>query len=423
VPCKGLVGPWAHKYPHLGVPGPAIGFLQETLRWFDHWMKGTDTGIMDEPRLRVWMQDSVPPSARYEVRPGRWVGEPDWPSPGNIQPTGYKLTYGLDLVPDSQEVPDDHLSIQSPLFVGLYAGKWCSYNAPPDLPHDQRDEDGGALVFDTPRLKAPVEICGQPEVELTLSSDKPVAMVAVRLVDVQPDDKATRISYGLLNLSHRDSDEFPEPLESGKTYRVRVKMKHIAQRFPAGHSIRLSISTVYWPLAWPAPEPVKLTVHTGQSRLVLPQRPPRPADDDALPAFAEPEGAPPLDKTQLVPTDEAWTVIRDLANDKSTLEVINDEGRYRINPLNLEIASRTTERYSYRGSDYLSLRGWTEWQRSFRRPNPDPREPDWEVTTITRTLMTSDATHFRIRATLDAFEGDSRVFAKTWDEAIPRDLV
>ena len=130
-----------------------------------------------------------------------------------------------------------------------------------------------------------------------------------------------------------------------------------------------------------------------------------------------------MDRTQLVPVEEAWTVVRDLANDKSTLEVVNDEGRYRINPLNLEIASRTTERYSYSGSDYLSLRGWTEWQRSFRRPTPDPREPDWEVTTITRTLLTSDATNFRIRATLDAFEGDSRVFAKTWDEAIPRDLV
>ena len=75
--CKGLVGPWAHKYPPLGEPGPAIGFLQEALRWWDWCLKGIDTGIMDEPRLRVWMQDSVPPSARYDVRPGRWVA--GWP--------------------------------------------------------------------------------------------------------------------------------------------------------------------------------------------------------------------------------------------------------------------------------------------------------------------------------------------------------
>jgi hypothetical protein len=420
VPRKGLVGPWAHKYPHLGVPGPAIGFLQETLRWFDHWLKGRDTGIMDEPMLRVWMQESVPPSARYDVRPGRWVAEPSWPSP-NIGTRGYKLTYGHDLVPEDEQVEARTLDIQSPLFVGLYGGKWCSYNAPPDLPHDQRDDDGGALVFETERLAGPLEICGQPEVELELASDKPVAMVAVRLIDVAPDDKATRVSYGVLNLTHRDSDEFPEKLEPGKRYRVRVQLKHIAQQFPAGHAIRLSISTCYWPLVWPAPEPVKLTVVTGESRLLLPERPPRPAEEAALEPFAEPEGAPTLATTPIQPTHEEWTVIRDLAHDKTTLQVINDEGRYRIDSIDLEIAARVTERYSYYDETYASLRGETEWVRSFRRPNPGGE--DWEVWMITRTLMTSDAENFRIRATLDAYEGDTRVFSKTWDETVPRDLV
>ncbi|MEL6172407.1 MAG: CocE/NonD family hydrolase, partial [Pseudomonadota bacterium] len=53
-PCKGLVGPWAHKYPHFAKPGPAMGFLQECLRWWDYWLKGIETGIMDEPQLRAW---------------------------------------------------------------------------------------------------------------------------------------------------------------------------------------------------------------------------------------------------------------------------------------------------------------------------------------------------------------------------------
>src|SRR5690606_38978645 len=57
VPRLGLVGPWSHKYPNLCVPGPAIGFLQETIRWWDHWLKGLDTGIMDEPMLRAYMLD------------------------------------------------------------------------------------------------------------------------------------------------------------------------------------------------------------------------------------------------------------------------------------------------------------------------------------------------------------------------------
>ncbi|MDW7745433.1 CocE/NonD family hydrolase [Halomonas sp.] len=417
VPRKGLVGPWAHKYPHLGVPGPAIGFLQEALRWWDQWLKGTDTGIMDEPMLRVWMQESVPPSARYDERPGRWIAEPDWPSP-NIGAEAFRLTEGHDLVPEGEGGQDDEavLDIRSPLSVGLYAGKWCSYNAPPDLPHDQRDEDGGSLIFQTARLEAPLEICGSPLVELELSADQPVAMVALRLSDIAEDDKATRVSYGLLNLTHRDSDEHPEPLEPGRRYRVRIPLKHIAQQFAAGHAIRLALSTSYWPLAWPAPQPARITLWPGASRLLLPRREPRPAEEAALPAFAEPEGAPPLAKTLLQPTQETWQVIRDLANDRTTLEVINDEGRYRIDDIDLEIAARVTERYAYAYGSYDSVSGWTEWQRSFKRG-------DWEVSTLTRTLLTSDADNFRIRATLDAWEGDTRIFARTWDETIPRDLV
>ncbi|WP_040244211.1 CocE/NonD family hydrolase [Chromohalobacter japonicus] len=421
VPRKGLVGPWAHKYPHLGVPGPAIGFLQESLRWWDHWLKGKDTGIMDEPMLRVWMQESVPPSARYETRPGRWVSEPSWPSPRiDMQP--FHLTSGHDLLPAtaSSTRAEDHdetpLSIRSPLSVGLFAGKWCSYNAPPDLPHDQRDEDGGALVFQTARLDRDIEICGQPMVELEIEADQPVAMVAIRLSDIAEDDKATRISYGLLNLTHRDSDEHPQPLEPGTRYHVRVSLKHIAQQFPAGNAIRLSISSSYWPLAWPAPAPVKLTIHPAGSRLLLPCRTPQPQEEAALPAFAPPEAAPPLAKTLVQPSQETWRVIRDLANDQTTLEVINDEGTFRLDDIDLELSVRITERYTYAYGNYDSISGWTQWERSFRRG-------DWMVRSVTRTLMTSTTESFRLRATLDAYEDDSRVFAKSWDEEIPRDLV
>ena len=101
------------------------------------------------------------------------------------------------------------LTVQSPLTLGLFAGKWCSYSATPDLPHDQREEDGGALVFETRPLDEPLEVLGAPVVELDVASERPVAMVAVRLSDVAPDDKATRVTYGLLNLTHRDGHARP----------------------------------------------------------------------------------------------------------------------------------------------------------------------------------------------------------------------
>ena len=78
-PRKGLIGPWAHAYPHAAYPGPQIGFLQEALRWWDFWLKDIENGIMDEPMLRAWMQESVRPATTYAERPGRWVAETRWP--------------------------------------------------------------------------------------------------------------------------------------------------------------------------------------------------------------------------------------------------------------------------------------------------------------------------------------------------------
>jgi uncharacterized protein len=91
VPRKGLIGPWAHSYPHFALPGPQIGFLQEMLRWWDYWLKGVDTGVMDEPILRAWMTESVKPASHHEVLPGRWIAETSWPAP-RITPRRLFLT-------------------------------------------------------------------------------------------------------------------------------------------------------------------------------------------------------------------------------------------------------------------------------------------------------------------------------------------
>ena len=80
-PCKGLIGPWAHDYPEDGAPGPAIGFLQEAVRWWDCWLKGQDNGMMDEPKLRAWMPEARRPAAGYLTHPGRWLATGSWPAP------------------------------------------------------------------------------------------------------------------------------------------------------------------------------------------------------------------------------------------------------------------------------------------------------------------------------------------------------
>ncbi|WP_020676206.1 CocE/NonD family hydrolase [Geopsychrobacter electrodiphilus] len=409
-PRLGLVGPWSHRYPHDGIPGPAIGFLQEVVRWWDYWLKDQPNGIMDEPMLRAYMLDSVPPTTSYKTRPGRWVTESSWPSP-NIQSKSFTLGW-RGIVPGFGHAPEVIETIRSPLSVGLFAGKWCSYSAAPDLPHDQRQEDGGALTFDSEVLLETMEILGQPLVELVLSADQPVAMVAVRLSDIAADDKATRVTYGMLNLTHRDSHEQPAPLEVGRQYRVQIKLNNIAQTFPAGHRFRISVSTSYWPLAWSPPRPVCLAVLTGASRVILPVRVANPTAEK-LCTFDEPQAAQQPRTEQLGLTERNWRVIRDLENDVSTLEVFKDEGVVCIKEIDLEMEKCVREWYSFQGDDFDSVRGEVLSERGVRRG-------DWYVKTVTRTVLQSDAENFYLRADLDAYEAGFRVYCQSWDRTIPR---
>lgn len=412
VPRRGLIGPWGHKYPHISEVQPSIDFLGDCLRWWDRWLKGIENGIEKEPRLIMWMGED--PSPLSLQREGRWIVEPNWPIKGTDPSVLTLCRHGLEF--DRPDGPDVPLEVQSPLSVGLFAGKWYSYAAKTDLPFDQREEDGGALVFDTVALEEPLEIVGAPLVDLELSVDKQVATVAVRLSDVGLDGKVSRVTYGLLNLTHRDGRHAdPSPVEVGQRIRVGVYMNHVAHRFAPGHKLRLAVSTSYWPLAWPPPEPVRMNIWTGSSSLFLPVRPPRP-EDETFQSFGPPVAAEPIASTLLIPAHREWSVNHNLAKNESVLQIVNDDKKYRLDDIDLSVHRQVTERYSYRNYDYATVRGEVAARRTFERG-------DWSILTLTRTVMTSTRTHFRISATLDAYEGDSRVFAKTWNEIIPRRLV
>src|SRR5690625_1352205 len=216
-----------------------------------------------------------------------------------------------------------HINIESPLSVGQFGGKWCSYNAPPDMPYDQREEDGGAMVFDSAPLAERLELLGQPLLELNIAADQQVAMVAVRLSDVAPDDAATRVSYGLLNLNHYAGSDNPQLLTPGEKHRVTVPLNGLAQSFPSRNRIRLSISTSYWPVVWPPPHPVRLTVDPNDSALILPVRP-QTDDPDLIPTFGEPEGSAPIETFQVHPGEQDWRISRNLVDLTGKLECIKE---------------------------------------------------------------------------------------------------
>ncbi|MCI0429629.1 MAG: CocE/NonD family hydrolase [Rhodospirillales bacterium] len=410
-PCKGLIGPWAHKYPHFAKPGPAIGFLQETLRWWDHWLKGQDTGIMDEPMYRVWMEEPIRPAAYLPHRPGRWVAELSWPS-SNIRRRRFALNPGrLGERPE----PETALTFSSPQDTGLYGGAWCPHGLGPDLASDQREEDGKSLCFDSSVLTEQLEILGAPVLELELASDRPVAMVAARLCDIHPDGTSERVSYGLLNLTHRESHEEPSPLEPGRRYRVRVQLNDIAHAFPAGHRIRVALSTSYWTIAFPMPEPVVLTIHTGASSLELPVRPPR-KEDTALGEFPPPRGATPLAQTALRKGGTRRLIERNLAADETVFTRQDDTGTYRIDAIDLTVDQVKTGVYRIKADDPLSADITIHWTQKLARG-------DWRVRTETETRFRATKEEFLIQATLDAYEGDMRVYSQNWDRRIKRNLV
>ncbi len=410
-PKKGLIGPWAHKYPHFAKPGPQIGFLQESLRWWDKWLKGIETGIMDEPEYRVWMEEPAPPLAYYDERPGRWVAEPQWPSP-NVEVRILALNAGGRL--EETPAPESVAETLSPQSVGEGCGAWCGFGIGPERPLDQRADDARSLCFDSDPLPARLEIMGAPQVTLELSVDRPVAFVAVRLNEIAPDGAVTRITYGLLNLTHRDSHEHPTALVPGERYKVTVVLNDIAHAFAAGSRIRVAVSTSYWPLVWPSPEPVTLKIFTGASRLELPVREPR-AEDAKLRPFAASEGAEPLAKTYHRPSKGRRWIERDIGTGISTYCIEEDMGRATIEHIGLETDFVQRESYRIRDDDPLSAEIEIAYSIAIGRG-------DWKTRSETRTVMRADRTHFIIEASLDAYEGKKQLVSRRWNERIPRDF-
>lgn len=411
-PRKGLIGPWAHSYPHTAIPQPAIGFLQECLRWWDYWLKGIDTGIMDEPMLRVWMPEAIPPQPRELYWPGRWVAEETWP-PRNVHEQIYYLNERrLEDSPPQEQA----LQIKGAQICGSTAGVWCPYGTRFGMPIDQRADDGLSLTFTSAPLQYPMEILGFPLVTLKVSVDQPNALLAVRLCDLAPDGSSRLISWGLLNLTHRENHHDPKPLIPCEIYIVKIELNVTAHHLAVGHRWQLAVSPTYWPHAWPSPQAVNLTLYQGEdSRLTLPVRLPNPLDQ-FLCDFEEPEGAPPLECEIIRPEKASRTIQYDVVSAKLTMTDCIDEGRQRIISNNLEYDSVIKNIFSIVEGDPLSAQVRCERKIELRRG-------DWETRIQTYSLMTSDDKYFHLTNVLDAYEKEVRVFTRSWTKKIPRLMV
>jgi putative CocE/NonD family hydrolase len=416
VPHKVTVGPWAHLYPHEAIPGPAVGFLQEALRWWDHWLKGIDSGVMSEPAHRFYMMESAGPVPHIEHRDGRWITEATWPSP-HVHLQTLSLEPGR-LCSESRAPSRQSLSIGSPQTTGLAAGDWASFGNPGDLPVDQSLDSFGSLEFDGEPLTERLEVLGNPEAVLEVAADRSVACVVVRLIDVAPDGSAALVSRGFLNLTQRDSRETPAPMIPGARYQVAVSLHGTGYVFQAGHRLRVAISTAYWPIIWPAPEPVTLTLFMSASQLRLPVRTPQPGDVETA-ALPPPVAATPSPVTVLREGRVERSIVTDPATGQVNHRLYTDGGvfgawgKFRLEDIGLEMSHAYERNYRIHPADPNSATATMTQTYEMGRG-------DWQVRIDASAEMRSTLTTFELTAWIQAFEGDAPVCRREWSASIPR---
>ncbi|MGR3480920.1 CocE/NonD family hydrolase [Salipiger marinus] len=411
-PVRGIVGPWIHKYPHFAAPEPRIGFLQEALRWWDRHLKGQDADGAEDPAYAAYLIHGDRPATWYRHRPGHWITAPDWPAPDlrhdrlalGLTPQGHgTLTLG-------QDAPDAFAcQLSSPEDCGLDSGEFCAIFLGPEMPGDQRRDDALSACFDTGPLPQ-TNIFGAPALRLRLKSDRPVAHVAVRLNHLHPDGASTRISWGVLNLCHRNGHEAPEPLVPGEEVEVTVPLDHIAWRLPEGHRLRVAVSSSYFPMIWPSPERVTLVLTGGA--LDLPCHPGGGSEDQIT--FPEAEAAEPLALEVLRPEAHVRSTAIDRQSGLVTLVIEDDFGEARDPGHGLISGSVLRERWQIHPDDPGSARAETHWTQVVARDG-------LRLRTEAHTALWSDAGHFHLSGRLEAWENDRLIHARDVSHSVPRD--
>lgn len=362
---SGLVGPWPHGYPDRTATGPddGIGFLQETLRWWERWLTGgggadaadagadaaaavagrtgrgadapdTDGGTGTGRTATDGGADAAPgdgtdgtdgtgrtgtgaagtdgtgtgtsgagaawPGLRY--RPGGGGAErPGWAATAWPSPRVTEVPYGLG---------GDPVLVASPPHTGVDAGAFRPSGQAGELPPDQREEDARSVCFEFPVGDAPLTVLGRPRLTLRLRAPGVYGQVAARLCDVAPDGASRLVTRGAAPTTAPDGDApagavvgaagSDGGIAGGTGRTVEVTLSLAAHVFAPGHRIRLAVSSAYWPWLWPEPGAAGFTVEPAGSLLALPVLGP---DDGAAgpPPGHEPDHEPEQEPEHAAP--------------------------------------------------------------------------------------------------------------------------
>ena len=247
---KLVIGPWPHGVPvrtasgdrQFG-PAASVDARELVLRWYDHWLKGVDTGMLDEPPVRlyvlgedVWRDEAAWPLDR--ARPTRWY----------LRSGGRANTRGgdgaLSVEAPGAEPADSYVydpADPTPSVAGAVRR--------PDGPADQgpvEDRDD-VLVFSSPPLDREVEVTGPIVAHLWASSSALDTDWVVKVCDVHPDGYVLRLSDGMIRARYRRSQAEPSPLEPGRVEEYVIELLPTSNLFRRGHRIRVEVASASFP--------------------------------------------------------------------------------------------------------------------------------------------------------------------------------
>jgi hypothetical protein len=415
-PVKGIVGPWAHTWPNLPYPEPGVEWRREAVRWFDYWLKGDDTGIMDEPRFAVYVREWHPPGVVDKV-PGYWRWEEGWPIDRTKKLALY--VHADHTLSSARSVGGDgqtHRLRYLPT-VGVEASGNVNWWG--DFPWDQRGTDAYSLVYDSDPLDQDLEILGFPRAILHVSADAPLADWIVRISDIAPDGTVTQVAGAGLSGAQRKSSEEPEPLVPGQVYKLEYDLHFTSWVFPKGHRIRLAVNNALWPMIWPTPYAMTTTLDVegaNASHIVLPVVPesdrtgPRflpPAKNPELPGYADLKLGDETDSGYA----ETKSIERSLLTSKTRIAAPGTSGsvypwatiKYWENMVH-EAQDNDPARASVTGKSRYTV------------------ELEDRTLTVEGDLsFTSDRENFYYTYTRRVLENGKLIKEKTWEETIPRD--
>lgn len=253
---------WLLMFPHAHVElGPGLpGFPPELdharLAWFDRWLAGRADAPLPASKVTSW---EMPRDG------GRWrqlADLPDRPAGEVLQLTGTGAL-AVDTGP-----PTSHTYTVNPFDTSCACSDRGGYT-PPAVATDQQVADRSRLHFDTGPLAAPVVVAGNPEVHLRIALSAADTNLVVHLEDIGPDGRAILMTSGWLRASFRESAANPAPLEPGRPYDITVQMWPTHWRVPAGHGLRLSITSGDLNSIEPNAPPGSVTLLVGDGRSTL----------------------------------------------------------------------------------------------------------------------------------------------------------